>query len=370
MIDLQIAFWLVALFYFLYKARNDKRYILPSIVTALICFITKETSFFAVPIILFVNILFVEKRKFFLASLTALVIGLFILGVYGDSYITSIRGYSSFLSLDKIEEFTSVLGNILSTNFYLLFNIYSWSYEKCLVILSCLVFGYIIIKNIYYRKINVFEVSLTLISILYYLALLYFSPLKVSLNLGWRYLLPSIFSLLTLFGIFLADLVHMVNNKLSTKLVKLKFSNSNRKIAVKTVIALTVIGAFLLPTYYYAISEIQFYDRYVRLTRYTYDSLRVASVKAVEAKQADETSILCPYVYSVSIWTGFEFSSYYPFPESNDTLIELLDLYEFDYIIVSEWWVYHPFKLFKANYTLIYSVTDAHNRTTRLYTRT
>ncbi|MEM2109800.1 MAG: hypothetical protein QW327_04865 [Candidatus Odinarchaeota archaeon] len=127
-----------------------------------------------------------------------------------------------------------------------------------------------------------------------------------------------------------------------------------------------LIFLILLPIYY-IFSEISFYNRYVGVTIYEYDSLRTASLMVTNLKQSNESVILTPFMYQVMVWSDFKFENYYTFPRNQITLINLLNETVFDYIIVSEWWSYHPFELIQENYTLVYSVTDIANRTTNIY---
>ncbi|WEU40446.1 MAG: hypothetical protein OdinLCB4_000490 [Candidatus Odinarchaeum yellowstonii] len=217
------------------------------------------------------------------------------------------------------------------------------------------------------KRVYCFEVSILLFSILFYLAVLYINPAKVSLNIGWKYLLPSIFGLLVVKAFLISDLIELVKLNLTYKLSKIN-SNNYYSFYYKDILTVIFIILILLLPLYYAASEDNFYKRYVNVTQYEYDSLRQASLVLKNLKQANESTVLTPFIYQVSIWTDFKFEEYYSFPKNNVTLTTLLNEILFDYIIVSDWWRYHPYDIIQdRSYQLIYSVTDIINKTTRIY---
>ncbi len=366
LIDLPIAFWLVVLYYFLYKTHYDKRYILPSILTALICLFTKETAFYAVPILILTNIGFIKNYKKRLLSLILLIVVIGATGFLITKYL-EMRRYFNLLSIENAEQFIINLGSIIITNFYLLISLGNWSYEKYLTIVTCIVFIFILLKVWRNKRIEFFEISLFFYSMLFYLILLYVNPAKVALNIGWRYLLPAYFGIIVLFSVLIADSIIVVNSKIQ-KIKNNMSSIIKNKRELRTVVLIILLSTTIisLPVYY-SISELNFYNRYVNLTIYEYDSLRMASLIVKDLKQDNESSILTPFIYQVNIWTEFKFKEYYSFPKNESTLFTLLNETKLDYIIVSEWWGYHPFEVIEGKYMLVCSVTDIANRTTKIY---
>ncbi len=367
LIDLPIAFWLLILYYFLYKTHYEKKYILPSIITMVVCIFTKETAFYAIPILIFINILFIKNYRIRIIGLILSAIILFTAVFLIGGYI-EIRGYSNLFSIENAKRFIYNLGCILTTNFYILFNIFTWTYEKYLTIIVCVLFIFIVVKAWYYKRASIYEISLLFFAVLFYLTLLYVNPAKVALNIGWRYLLPSMLSLLLLFSVLITDSIYLVKENISNMVGdSISLIVKNKKEMGKIILTILLIAMIISLPVYYAFSELNFYNRYVKVTMYEYDSLRRASLIVADLKQDNESTILAPFIYQVSIWTDFKFEKYYSFPKNSVDLHTLLNETIFDYIIVSDWWVYHPFELIQEKYLLLYSITDAANHTTKIY---